>query len=67
MPLVLMCLVEVVVVEGPRCCLGTLALRGGMTGHGEKREMFRVSVVSLIRKICEVMIAVKMLSIFPER
>ena len=44
--LLLMCLVgAVVLMEGPRCCcLGTSALRGGMTGQGEKREMFRVSV-----------------------
>jgi len=47
--LLVMCLVgaAVVLMEGPRwcCCLGTPALRGGMTGHGEKREMFRLSVV----------------------
>jgi len=50
MPLLQMYLLEVmVVVEGPRCCLGTLALRAGITGHGENRETFRVSNVLFIR------------------
>lgn len=48
--LLLMCLVEaVVLMEDPRCwCLGTPALRGGMTGQGEKRGMFRVSVLCVL-------------------
>lgn len=44
-----MCLVGAVVVLLTCCCLGTPALRGGITGQGEKREMLRVSIVFYFR------------------